>query len=169
MTLGTVDYRCDECNADYKNCGGGDLIQCPKNRGPNKGCGLRMVRHTDEIVAGNAETAALLSQPEITAKASWLLAEGGQSLASILSDRGKTHGDFGDNAEIALQIRDVMRSAKPHWSNLSAEQRLALEEIALKIARICSGGNWEAEHWRDIQGYAKLGENVCNSRNAAQE
>lgn len=75
--------------------------------------------------------------------------------------RGSTHGDFGDNAMFALQMRDLLRSIKPHWSNLTAEQRLALDEIALKIARILSGGADVAEHWIDIQGYAKLGEKVC--------
>ncbi len=82
---------------------------------------------------------------------------------AILSQRGATHGDFGDNATCALQIREVMRSMKPHWSNCTAEQRLALEEIALKIARILSGGNKVAEHWLDIQGYAKLGEKACTT------
>lgn len=91
------------------------------------------------------------------------------TIGATLDQRGKTHGDFGNNATVALQIRDVMRSMKPHWHNLSAEQRLALEEIALKIGRICSGGHKETEHWHDIQGYAKLGERCAASLNEVQK
>lgn len=87
--------------------------------------------------------------------------ERGATIETTLDQRGKTHGNFSDNATVALQIRDIMRSMKPHWSNLSAEQRLALEEIALKIARICSGGN-TIDSWHDIGGYAALGEKACN-------
>lgn len=84
-----------------------------------------------------------------------------QGISTVLSERGTTHGDFGDNATFALQMRDLMRSMKPHWSNCTAEQRLALDEIALKIARILSGGNKTKDSWRDIAGYAKLGEDAC--------
>jgi hypothetical protein len=76
--------------------------------------------------------------------------------------RGTTHGDFSANAAFALQYRDLLRSMKPHWSNLSPKQALALDEIGLKIARIVSGGHNTKDSWKDIAGYAQLGEKACS-------
>lgn len=90
-------------------------------------------------------------------------AEPPNTVAGILVRRGKTHGDFKDNAEIANDLRSVMRGG-PNWENILPEQRLALDEIALKIARILSAGSDPtfAEHWNDIEGYAKLGGRQCS-------
>ncbi len=84
------------------------------------------------------------------------------NLDAVMSERGSTHGDFGDNATIALQTRELWRAQKPGWSNCTAEQRLALEEIALKVARILSGGQDVKEHWLDIAGYSTLGSKSCD-------
>lgn len=72
-------------------------------------------------------------------------------------ERGRTHGDFRENAKFANRARDLLRSMQPGWDNCSPEQRLALDEIMLKIGRILSGSAAEKEHWDDIEGYAKLG------------
>lgn len=131
-----VDWRCDACNVEYKNCGGGDVLQCKRGypRRPSI-CQLRIVRHVGEPMV----------------------------LGAILLQRGTTHGDFGDNAKYALQARDLMRSMVPGWSNCTAEQRLALDEMQLKIARILSGGQKVKEHWDDLGGYSMLGGKACDN------
>lgn len=78
-----------------------------------------------------------------------------------LAERGTTHGDFGNNAIAALAIRATLRAAT-NWRDLRPAQQLALEEIALKMARIVTGGAGHKDSWHDIQGYAKLGEDACD-------
>lgn len=75
--------------------------------------------------------------------------------------RGQTHGNFINNADIALTLRSVMRSAN-NWQRLSRSQQLALEEIALKIARITTGDPKFRDSWLDLVGYSKLGMMDCN-------
>lgn len=70
--------------------------------------------------------------------------------------RGKTHGDFASNAQIAVPARTAMRATKG-WTMLTMAQQLTLDEIQLKIARILSGAADFKEHWDDIAGYANLG------------
>ena len=43
-----------------------------------------------------------------------------------------------------------------NWEALTEVQHEALEHIATKIARILSGDPNHADHWNDIQGYARL-------------
>jgi len=80
------------------------------------------------------------------------------SLSSILEQRGNTHGSFSDNARIATATRELWRDTA-NWSKLRPTQRLALEEIALKIARILSAGSdcSNPEHWHDGAGYFMKG------------
>lgn len=78
-----------------------------------------------------------------------------RSTETILAERGKTHGDFTDNAEIMQAIKMLMRDTR-NWPNLSLVQREALEMIAHKIGRILSGNPNIQDHWDDIAGYAKL-------------
>jgi len=93
-----------------------------------------------------------------------------QDLTVTFAQRGGTHGSFAENAQIAMTLRSIMR-ATGNWENLLPEQRLALDEIALKLARILSLGSAHnfKEHWHDIQGYAKLGENACMTTSSAPE
>jgi hypothetical protein len=39
---------------------------------------------------------------------------------------------------------------------LGAVEREALDQIAVKLARICAGDPACADHWRDLAGYAWL-------------
>ena len=75
----------------------------------------------------------------------------------ILEERQKTHGDFAWVAEISQELKDCFRQ-KADWYNLTNVQREALDNIAQKTARIFSGNPNFADHWVDIQGYAKLAE-----------
>lgn len=83
-------------------------------------------------------------------------------LKMTLADRGKTHGSFKDNASITTELRHMWRLT-PNWGRLHDEQKLALDEIALKIARILSEGASPdyKEPWHDISGYGMLGEQAC--------
>ena len=78
------------------------------------------------------------------------------NIDDTLKDRNSTHGDFGENAQISQRIKSAMFG---HITELSDVHREALEMIALKISRICSGYANEPDHWKDIQGYARLAEN----------
>lgn len=77
----------------------------------------------------------------------------------ILNERELTHGKFENTAFIAQTLKYYLR--KYTISKPNAIQQEALDMICSKIARICSGNPAEVDHWRDISGYAKLGEEGC--------
>lgn len=77
------------------------------------------------------------------------------SVEEILAERGKTHGDFTDNARVMQALKNVMADS-PNWAGLTDVQREALHMIVHKIGRICSGNPNVHDHWDDIAGYAKL-------------
>jgi hypothetical protein len=80
----------------------------------------------------------------------------------ILSEREKTHGSFADVAAMSQQLKTAMSMSK-NWLVLNVAQREALEYIAMKMARILSGDRNYRDHWQDIGGYAKLGEEWSNT------
>jgi hypothetical protein len=84
-------------------------------------------------------------------------------LKVVLEERGKSHGRFADNARLCQDTRRLWRTAA-NWNEMPPEQQLALDEIALKAARILSvGSSPEAEeHWLDVAGYAELGRRACH-------
>jgi len=69
--------------------------------------------------------------------------------------RGKTHGDFTTNADLAQTIKFAFRSNEG-WTRLSNVQMECLELMATKIARILAGDANFPDHWNDIEGYARL-------------
>jgi len=77
----------------------------------------------------------------------------------ILDEREKTHGDFSETAEIAQGLKYIIDENSEKVS--SQAQREALEMICTKIARILAGNAKEADHWKDIAGYAELGMEAC--------
>ena len=81
---------------------------------------------------------------------------------TTLKTRGKTHGDFSDNAQYAQDIKDIIHATR-NYSLLVATQREALDMIAHKIARICAGDPNHKDHWHDIAGYAQLVEERIKS------
>lgn len=78
----------------------------------------------------------------------------------ILTERNKTHGNFGDNARISQALKEVFR-AQPGWARLTDTEREAMDMIALKFSRILSGKALEVQHWEDVVGYARLAENLA--------
>lgn len=80
-----------------------------------------------------------------------------EPLEQTLEARGRAYGKFHDNALITQELRTTFR-ATPNWVKLKFHRQLALDEIALKIARILSEGADSAnkDSWTDIAGYATL-------------
>jgi hypothetical protein len=54
------------------------------------------------------------------------------------------------------------------WDHLGNEHAEALEMIAMKIARILSGNPNFADHWEDIEGYARLVSNELERERVTQ-
>lgn len=77
-----------------------------------------------------------------------------------LADRGKTHGDFHEQAEFTGVLSELLRS-RDNWRRLTYGQKHALEMIAVKIGRILIGNPHHADSWHDIAGYATLAEREC--------
>ena len=74
----------------------------------------------------------------------------------LLAEREHTHGSFSATALIAQRFKDISKST-PNWSgNLTDVQRESLEAIFTKIARILSGDPNHPDHWRDVEGQARL-------------
>jgi hypothetical protein len=78
----------------------------------------------------------------------------------LLTEREKTHGDFGVFAECTQQIKNAFAN-RAGWGNLNDCQREALDMIAHKIGRILVGDPNFRDHWDDIAGYAKLVADRC--------
>ena len=86
-------------------------------------------------------------------------------IKDILEERGKTHGDFRDVADLSQDLKITLRrhtakmSDRAPFSNSKSKtnsQCEALDNIAQKMARIVCGNPNEPDHWRDIAGYALL-------------
>ena len=76
-------------------------------------------------------------------------------LEDVLTERERSHGDFGDNARLAQAMKELFRREEG-WKRLSSGQKEALDMIAHKIGRILSGDCNERDHWFDVAGYAQL-------------
>jgi len=73
----------------------------------------------------------------------------------IIKERGKTHGNFRDQAYCAQSLKSVIRES-PNYDRMSELQMEALDMIVHKIGRILVGDPDFKDHWVDIEGYAKL-------------
>lgn len=79
---------------------------------------------------------------------------------SILAARQTTHGDFRDHAQITQYLKQVMHASR-NWIHLPATHKETFEMIAHKIGRALAGDFNFADHYTDIQGYARLVERIC--------
>jgi hypothetical protein len=73
----------------------------------------------------------------------------------LIAERGNTHGKWEEQSRRAYKIKEAMCL---HARVLPPPLSEALDHIAIKISRIASGDPMELDHWRDIQGYARLAE-----------
>lgn len=79
----------------------------------------------------------------------------------ILEERQSTHGEFDDNAQITDDIMKVLSGSR-NWSDAPSAFRVGAFHIVHKLARAFSGNLTFNDHWKDIQGYAKLMEDKCH-------
>lgn len=77
------------------------------------------------------------------------------SVDNTLAERGKTYGEFHEQARITQELKHAMRRSQ-NWAGLTHEASEALEMIASKIARILNGDPNYIDSWHDIVGYARL-------------
>jgi len=78
--------------------------------------------------------------------------------ATLLGERGKTHGVYAEQATLTQRHRAILRNTIG-WGRLTDVQRDALEMISVKISRIITGDHNHRDHWEDIAGYATLAAN----------
>ena len=77
------------------------------------------------------------------------------TIDKTLEERGERYGEFRHNAEIAQDLKDVLRRTES-WADLPYDICEALEMIQHKIARILNGAPEYVDSWTDIIGYARL-------------
>lgn len=82
----------------------------------------------------------------------------------IIAERGKTHGDFGDQTECAQDLKKAFYNWAQH-NNLTPYMKEAVEMIFHKLARVATGDPFAQEHWDDIAGYATLVSGRAGRRN----
>ena len=79
------------------------------------------------------------------------------TVRDILVERGATYGNFGDQAEITFDLKNVMTQHLARRNKgIAYDQLYALDMIAAKIARIINGDPNHLDSWVDIAGYATL-------------
>lgn len=82
------------------------------------------------------------------------------SVNDTLNERGKRYGTFNRHSKISQALQTAMFSTAG-WSSLTDDKKEALQLIQHKIARILNGDPEYKDNWHDIQGYAKLSEDLC--------
>ena len=87
-------------------------------------------------------------------------------ISNLLGERQNTHGTYSEVSSICQAIKRTMRQSSG-WDHLGNEHAEALEMIAMKIARILSGNSNFADHWEDIEGYARLVSNELERERVA--
>ena len=85
----------------------------------------------------------------------------GGHVGALVNERQTTHGQFSQNAIYGQQLRSLFRSS-PRWPQIPAVQAEALDMMATKLSRILSGQGDCAEHWEDLEGYARLAREACS-------
>lgn len=82
-------------------------------------------------------------------------------ISATLNQRATTHGDYYNTARVIQQLKAVKSQALNYRARkglpyLTATQLESLDMILHKCGRILSGDPNEPDHWRDIEGYARL-------------
>jgi Domain of unknown function (DUF6378) len=87
------------------------------------------------------------------------ISEKKKPIDGLLSERGKTHGDYVKDAGVAIQFLLVVE--REFTTAHSSTMRHSIIMIIFKLARILTGDPDFADHWRDIAGYATLIADKC--------
>lgn len=88
-----------------------------------------------------------------------------EQIDALLEEREKVHGEFWHTATIAQELKSTVAGYAP--AGLDATHAEAIDLICTKIARILSGNPNEVDHWKDIAGYARLGERFARAKSDA--
>jgi hypothetical protein len=112
--------------------------------------------------AANAENCLLAQSgpdaaeagPGNSAPASAVGDPGAIALDELIAARQPTHGDFAETAAIAQALKAVFAAAGA--DRFEPVQREALDQIAVKLARICAGDPTCADHWLDLAAMPSL-------------
>jgi hypothetical protein len=91
-----------------------------------------------------------------------------KSTDSILAERQHTHGDYREHAQITQDIKRTMHASR-NWMHMPATHRETFEMIAHKIGRALAGDYNFADHYTDIQGYARLIERQIDAQKIERE
>ena len=76
-------------------------------------------------------------------------------MSDLLNERAKTHGSYITVSYISQEFKNIALGS-PNWFKLPPAQKESIDLIFTKLSRILSG-NWaHADHWEDIEGYARL-------------
>lgn len=89
------------------------------------------------------------------------------NIDNTIGEREGRYGEFKDNAVISVGIMEIMQGS-PNWDKLPAFMKKSLITIADKISRILTGDPHYTDNWHDIQGYAKLAEDRCDTSDPNQ-
>ena len=77
----------------------------------------------------------------------------------VLKERGKTHGNFEDNARIAQGLKAVVQ-AEETWEDLPPTDREAIDQVFSKLARWISAPKYHDDNATDIIGYVTLADDL---------
>lgn len=77
-----------------------------------------------------------------------------------LKERGKRYGEFISHASISQEMQETMQNTEG-WYERPGWVRESLTMIVHKIGRVLNGDHNYKDNWHDIQGYAKLAEDLC--------
>lgn len=78
-----------------------------------------------------------------------------QNINTILSTRETTHGCYLEQSCISQTLKQECEQAR-NWQEMPFHMKESIHMIQQKIARIICGDPFEPDHWRDIEGYARL-------------
>ena len=78
-----------------------------------------------------------------------------QSIDALLAERGRTHGEYADHAQVTQDLLAVMQ-AVPSWAGLPAIIKETLHMTAHKVGRVLTGNPFLRDHWDDTAGYSRL-------------
>ena len=84
-------------------------------------------------------------------------------LAQTLAERGSRYGSFAAHAAIAQSFKRIAESSRSQ-SEMTDFEKQALDVIFDKIARMLNGDPHYMDNWHDIQGYAKLVEDILKGQ-----
>lgn len=78
-----------------------------------------------------------------------------EDVQKILLDRAITHGESSVQLELLNKLKALVRNSN-EWDALTPVEQEAIDNILLKISRMCTGIPI-MDHWLDIIGYAAIG------------